>query len=377
VNIEVDVGKRLGGFDLQARFTGHDGITALFGPSGSGKTSIINMIAGLLRPDSGRIVVGERVLFDAAGGIDVPARGRRVGYVFQDARLFPHLSVHQNLAYGWRRTPETERFIGFDLVVDLLALAPLLERRPGKLSGGEKQRVALGRALLASPRVLLMDEPLASLDLERKVEILPYIERLRDQFRLPIIYVSHAIEEVVRLAGTLVLLSKGRVAATGSVEELMGRLDLSPIAGRHETGAVVAARVGRQLEDHALTELEFDGGTLLVPRVDLPAGHSLRVQIRARDVAVATRRPEAISMRNILAGRIEAINLRGPDAVGTGAHAELRIMIGRTALIARITRQTIDELSLSPGMEVYALIKSIAMDRQSLGLPAGPHEFAE
>src|SRR5215467_2234172 len=222
--LSLDIERRLGGFQLAASFVVGEGVTALFGRSGAGKTSVINAIAGILRPDRGRIDINEHTVFDAGRGIDVPTPSRRVGYVFQEGRLFPHLSVRQNLRYAGlfsRGMPETE----FDRVVDLLGLKELLERRPGNLSGGEKQRVAIGRALLSDPRLLLLDEPLASLDAHRKSEVLRYLELVRDEVKIPIVYVSHAVEEVVHLADTVVLMSGGAVAAIGPAEDVMGRPD--------------------------------------------------------------------------------------------------------------------------------------------------------
>jgi molybdate transport system ATP-binding protein len=216
--IIVDIGKELGSFTLAATFAGDSGVTALFGPSGAGKTSVVNMIAGLLRPDRGRIVLGDDILFDRDAGIDVPVHRRHVGYVFQDGRLFPHLSVRRNLDYGRWMCGLAHDEAGLRRVVDLLDIGALIERRPGALSGGERQRVALGRALLMKPRLLLLDEPLASLDAARKREILPYFERLRDEAKVPMVYVSHDVEEVRRLASRVVMLDGGRVTAAGGVE---------------------------------------------------------------------------------------------------------------------------------------------------------------
>ena len=269
--LEVAIEKRLGVFRIDAKFSCEtSGIVALFGRSGAGKTTLVNMLAGLLRPDAGRIVVDGTVLFDSERGLDVPPERRRLGYVFQEGRLFPHLSVRGNLTYGLRRVAPAERRIGLDPIVALLGLDALLERRPRDLSGGEKQRVALGRALLANPRLLLLDEPLAALDQPRKEEILPFIERLRDEFAIPIVYVSHAMPEIVRLADTMVLMSEGRVEAVGPLDELTSRLDLRPLTGRYEAGAVLTARVESQDQAFALTELSFAGGRLLVPRLELP-----------------------------------------------------------------------------------------------------------
>ncbi|HXZ03160.1 MAG TPA: molybdenum ABC transporter ATP-binding protein [Stellaceae bacterium] len=361
--IEVDVEKRLGGFALSVRFTAPAaGIIALFGRSGAGKTSIVNMLAGLLRPDRGRISVDGETLFSSVDRIDLPPERRRLGYVFQEGRLFPHYSVRGNLTYGaGRRDPAVD----FDAVVAMLGLGALLERRPSDLSGGEKQRVAIGRALLASPRLLLMDEPLASLDAPRKAEILPFIERLRAELRIPIIYVSHVMEEIVRLADTLVLLSDGTVAAVGTVEELTSRLDLRPLTGRSEAGAVIRTTVAGHDIAFGLSELAFPGGRLRVSHLALPLGTPVRVRIRARDVALATTRPTDISMRNVIAARIaEIVAERGPLV-------DIHLDIGRpgqpVALWARITQRAARELDLAVGSEVFALLKTVSLDRSSLG----------
>jgi molybdate transport system ATP-binding protein len=361
MSLEVAVERRLGAFAVDAAFTAGAGITALFGRSGAGKTSIVNMIGGLLRPDRGRIAVDGQVLFDDQARIDVPAHRRRVGYVFQEGRLFPHMTVRQNLLYGRRFAPAAARYAELDQVVALLGLEALLGRRPGALSGGEKQRVAIGRALLASPRIFLMDEPLASLDAARKAEILPYVERLRDELKVPIVYVSHALDEVTRLATTLVIISDGRVAAVGAPEDVMSRLDLKPLTGRWEAGAVLDARVARHDAAYELTELAVPGGTLQVPRIDLPVGARLRVRLRARDVAVALGRPNNLSIRNALVGRIVELKSEA------GPFAELRIDLGGAFVLARLTRLAVAELGLRTGQEVQALIKSVALDRHSLG----------
>ncbi|MGH6960430.1 MAG: molybdenum ABC transporter ATP-binding protein, partial [Dongiaceae bacterium] len=238
--LEVDAAHQLGDFRLDVRMSAPThGIVALFGKSGSGKTSLVNMLAGLMRPTRGRIALNGAVLFDSAAGIDLPPERRRLGYVFQEGRLFPHLDVRRNLLYGWHRAPAGERAVGLERIVELLGIGHLLHRRPTQLSGGEKQRVAIGRALLANPRLLLMDEPLASLDGPRKAEVLPFIERLRDELRLPVVYVSHDMAEIVRLADSVAVMSEGRVAAVGPIEDIMGRLDLRPLTGRYEAGAVL------------------------------------------------------------------------------------------------------------------------------------------
>lgn len=359
--LEVDVRSRLGDFELDARFTAETGLTALFGRSGAGKTSLINALAGLDRPQTGRIVVDDHVLFDSEAGVDLGPEKRRLGYVFQEARLFPHMSVAGNLVYGMKLTAPSERHQDFDQVVGLLDLQALLARRPSNLSGGERQRVAIGRALLASPRLLLMDEPLASLDAARKAEILPFIERMRDELSLPVVYVSHAIEEVIRIADTMVVISDGRVAASGSVEEIMSRLDLHPMTGRYETGAVIAATVAGSDLRFGLTELAFADKRLWVPRVDMPLGTGLRVRIRARDVSLALARPAGTSILNILEGTVDEL-----DADTDRPQVDVRIDVG-APLIARVTRRSVEALGLRPGVRVFAMIKAVAVDRPSLG----------
>jgi molybdate transport system ATP-binding protein len=373
--IEIDIEKRLGDFLLEARFTVPAvGITALFGRSGAGKTTLVNLLAGLMRPDRGRIAVGGDVLFSAEDGIDLPPERRRLGYVFQEGRLFPHYSVRGNLTYGRRRRGR-DSAVSFDAVAALLGLEALLDRRPGDLSGGEKQRVAIGRALLAAPRLLLMDEPLASLDAPRKAEIMPFIERLRDELHIPVVYVSHAMEEIVRLADTLVLLSEGRVAAVGPVEELTSRLDLRPLTGRYEAGSVIRATVAGHDVTYGLSELAFPGGRLRVSHVALPLGTPVRARIRARDVALATTRPVGISFRNIFAARITEIAPERAPIV------DVRLDIGTpaqpVALWARVTARAAHELGLAPGREIFALVKTVALSRASYGRYDPPGEDDE
>ena len=359
--LKVDVQHRMGGLDLDATFETDARVTALFGRSGAGKTSVVNMIAGLLRPDRGRIEIEGQILFDGAGGIDVPAEKRRVGYVFQEGRLFPHLTVRRNLLYGHALAPVAERYIELDQIVALLGLDDLLERRPGDLSGGEKQRVAIGRALLSSPRVLLLDEPLASLDAHRREEVLRYIELMRDEVRIPVIYVSHVVEEVVRLADTVVLMAAGKAVAVGDVEEVMGRPDLRPAGGVFEGGAVIDARVAAQDMQYDLATLAFDGGTLTVTNLDALVGEPVRVRIRARDVSIALELPRRISIQNVLRGKIAAIGDQRNGIV------DVSISVGGVMLRSRVTRRAADHLALAPGLDVYALIKAVSLDRRSIG----------
>lgn len=365
MTLSVAVHHRLGALDLETSFESAGHLTALFGPSGSGKTSLINIIAGLIRPDAGRIVIGDRTLVDTANRRFVPACRRRVGFVFQDARLFPHLTVRSNLRYGRWFTPQGERYAEFDRVVEMLGIGHLLGRRPALLSGGEKQRVAIGRALLASPRLLLMDEPLASLDDARKAEIMPYLERLRDETRIPIVYVSHSIAEVARLATDVVVMAEGKVAASGPTTEIMQRLDLLPPEEVGEGGAVLDMKVLRHDESFGMTVLGAAAGEMRVPRVALPEGAVVRVRVRARDVMISTERPQGLSALNILPGRIAEIGKVN------GAQVDLRLDCHGDMLVSRITRQSLETLQLTVGRDVFAVIKTVAFDRANLS-PGAP-----
>jgi molybdate transport system ATP-binding protein len=369
--LSVAVTHRLGSFTLDAAFESGGGLTALFGRSGAGKTSLINAIAGLYRPNAGRIAVDDAVLTDTASGIFVPAHRRRVGYVFQEGRLFPHLSVRQNLLYGRWFAPKVAGGADLDQIVELLGIGNLLARRPANLSGGEKQRVAIGRALLARPRLLVMDEPLASLDEGRRGEIFPYIERLRDEMRVPIVYVSHSIAEVARLATTLVVLSEGKVAAIGPTAQIMGRIDLFPLTGRAEAGAILATRVAGHDDKFGLTVLRAAAGELRVPHLDLPIGATLRVRIRARDVMIALESPTGLSALNVLPGSIAEI------AGGDGPIVQMRLDCAGEALVARLTRRSVETLGLVPGKQVHAVIKSIAFDHHAFAGVAPPAASAD
>jgi molybdate transport system ATP-binding protein len=338
-------------------------VTALFGRSGAGKTTVINAVAGLLRPDRGRISADGVVLTDTAAGIQLPPHRRRIGYVFQDARLFPHLTVRQNLLYGRWFAPRGGAGAGFDRIVDLLGIAPLLARRPGALSGGERQRVAIGRAILSNPRLLLLDEPLAALDEARKAEILPYLERMRDELKLPVLYVSHAMSEVARLAGTVVLMEAGRVTAAGPTAEILSDPVLAPGLGLREAGALLAVRVAAQDPD-GLTRLDSAAGPLWLPHVAAPAGAVLRVRILAQDVMLAVGRPEGISALNILPATVRDLRL------GDGPGALVRLDAGGETVLARITRRSADALALAPGMEVFAILKAVSVAQENVG--SGP-----
>ena len=358
---------------IQATLRSDARVLALFGRSGSGKSTVINIIAGLARADRGRVVVDGETWFDSERGIHLPVEQRGVGYVFQDGLLFPHLNVEQNLRYGARRmsvAAPARASIPFEQVTELLGLTPLLGHAVPTLSGGEKQRVAIGRALLSQPRLLLMDEPLASLDTARRSEILRLIERVRDEFRVRIVYVSHSIGEVSRLADDVVVMNEGRAVACASTEEIFNRNDLRPYTGRFEGGALIEATAVRQDMHYFLTTYGFDGGELVAPGVDTPLGTRVRIRIRARDVALAVERPQGLSIRNVLPGTITAIDDRG------GAIVEVHVRLAATGggagreLLSRISRQALDEMHLEAGQPVFALIKAVAFDKRSMGFTA-------
>ncbi|MFO0990518.1 MAG: molybdenum ABC transporter ATP-binding protein [Hyphomicrobiales bacterium] len=356
MTIEVEIRHKLGNFDLDVNFIAAGRLTALFGASGSGKTSVINTIAGMIKPTSARIVIDGRVLVDSAKGIFVPRHRRRIGYVFQEPRLFPHLSVRQNLKYGLWFTPTSERKADFSRIVELLGIASLLDRRPNHLSGGEKQRVAIGRALLTSPQLLLMDEPLASLDQARKLEILPYIERLRDESRVPIIYVSHAIGEVTRLATDIVVMSHGRSVEWGPTELVMQRLDVFPEEDKDEAGAIVDTVLEAYDPAYDMSHLRGPAGEFRIPGSLGELGSPIRLRLKARDVMLATERPRGLSALNVLEGVVSGIGER------TGPQVEVRIDCHGTPVIARITRQSLDTLALRPGVACFAVVKSVLLE---------------
>lgn len=359
MSLSVQIEHLLGDLPIEVAFEAPSGITALFGQSGSGKTTVINAVAGLLEPNSGRITIQSEILLDSTSGINVRPHRRRMGYVFQDARLFPHLSVEGNLKYGSRFAPRNSTGLALSEVAGMLGIEPLLQRRPGSLSGGEKQRVAIGRALLSHPRMLLMDEPLAALDTARKDEILPYLERLRDVTGLPILYVSHSVAEVARLAATVVILENGRVARVGPTEQIFSDPAMVRQLGLREAGAVLPAAVSRHHPD-GLSELTVSGGRLLLPQLDLRPGEKLRVRILAQDVILSREAPTGLSALNILAGTVTEIRSGG----GPGVVVQLKC--GSDHLLARITRRSADALKLETGVTCHAVIKSVSVARHNV-----------
>ncbi len=357
--LEVAVRHAFDGFSLDAAFRAPPGVTVLFGRSGSGKTTIVNAVAGLLIPDTGRVTSGDWTLLDTDAGVRLKPHERRLGYIFQEGRLFPHLTVKQNLDYGGWFAPKYAPREDLHKVVDLLGIGHLLDRRPGALSGGEKQRVAIGRALLSAPRLILADEPLAALDEARKAEILPYFERLRDEVNVPVLYVSHSASEVARLATTVVALDAGRVIAQGPASEILSDPAILPVGAR-EAGAVLTARIVRHHDD-GLTELDAHGLTLLLPRVTTAIGAQLRVRIAAHDVILSRHRPEGLSALNILPGVVHEVRPGG----GPGAIVALDTKAGR--VLARITQRSAKALGLAPGEPIHAIVKSVSIAPADIG----------
>jgi molybdate transport system ATP-binding protein len=358
MTIAVKARQRLGDFELDIAFESRGRLMALFGPSGSGKSTIVNLIAGLIPLRDGRIVIDGQTLDDTDQRLHVPKHRRRIGYVFQDARLFPHLTVEQNLKYGRFFAPTADKHPDPRRVIGLLGIAPLLSRRPHTLSGGEKQRVAIGRALLSSPRLMLMDEPLASLDLARKAEILPYIEQLRDAMGVPIIYVSHAIDEVLRLASDVVMIEAGRVRATGPIAEIVPQLDRGSVEQRDEIGALLDLEVVEHSAD-GLTLLRGASGDWRTPKFEASVGTFVRARVRARDVILATVRPTGISALNILSGVIESVSQGDdPDLLVT-------IACGADHILARITRHSASVLGLAAGRSVHVIVKAVTLGDQN------------
>jgi molybdate transport system ATP-binding protein len=330
------------------------GISALFGHSGSGKTTVLRAIAGLERAPGGVVALGDDVWQDDARGVFVPVHKRAIGYVFQEASLFPHLSVRANLEFGRKRVPVHERRFALEPVTALLGIEGLLERRPDGLSGGERQRVAIARALLASPRLLLMDEPLAALDLRRKLEILPYLERMHAELAIPIVYVSHAPDEVARLADHLVLLDAGKAVASGPLTETLARVDLPP-SFADDAGVVLDTILAGHEED-ALSRLEFAGGALFVGRRREAIGTHLRCRIHARDVSLALDRPQGTSIVNRLPAVVTAV-----APTDTPGHVLVQLRMGESPLLARITERSRRELDIAPGLRLWVQIKGVAL----------------
>ncbi|MBU2981009.1 molybdenum ABC transporter ATP-binding protein [Lentibacter algarum] len=359
MNLSVSITKQFQGFTLNSTLELPDGITVLFGASGSGKSTLLGAIAGLVTPDAGRIQLGERVVFDSQAKVNVPTHKRGLGYMFQDARLFPHLSVEKNLNYGSyfavNKPSEAEK----RQVIEMLGIGHLLKRRPVKLSGGEKQRVALGRALLSKPDMLLADEPLAALDAARKAELLPYFERLRDEKSLPVVYVTHSVSEAARLANTVVSMGDGRILGQGSAAEVLADPALVP-DGVRGVASLLQAVVSKHSDD-GLSELDAGGQVLILPQVNQPVGSQLRVRVAAQDVILSKTRPEGLSALNIVESQVVSLRQGG----GPGAIVTLETAAGE--LHARITRRSLERLDLQVGQSCFAVIKTVSIAREDIG----------
>ncbi|MEF1289488.1 molybdenum ABC transporter ATP-binding protein ModC [Vibrio sp. M260118] len=358
---QQNLGDVLFDIDLQLPQTG---ISAIFGRSGAGKTSLINVIAGLTKPHSGQVVLDGQTLFDSTQGIDIPVHKRNVGYVFQDARLFPHFNVEHNLNYGVKQTDSEH----FGEIVSLLALEKLLKRHPNQLSGGEKQRVAIGRALLSKPDILLMDEPLASLDLPRKREVMPFLERLSQSVMIPIVYVSHSLNEILRLANHLVVIDNGSIAASGSIEEVWGSSAMKPWQSFSEQSSLFEGRVMEHSDKYALSKIELAPSvSLWVQKVEGETGSPVRLQVRSNDVSLMLEQPKQTSIRNVLAGKILKLEMHGnsQDRISVAVTVELAQGCN---LVATITAWARDELGLRIGMNVYVQIKGVSVTQRDVVL---------
>lgn len=358
MSVSVEIRQTLGSFTLDACFQSRGGVTALFGPSGSGKTSVINAIAGLSTPDAGRIEIGERVLFDAAQRVFVPSHQRRVGYVFQEPRLFPHMSVQQNMRYG-----QPTQLVSRPLprALQALGITHLESRNVTDLSGGEAQRVALARALLSEPEIILMDEPLAALDAARKEELLPYLRAFIAEANIPVFYVSHAMEEVAQLADTLVVLRDGKVVRSGPLGDMLADPHAVSDIGVREAGALLRVRVSQQQAGDGLSELETSRGKLFLPQVAQPDGATLRVRVKASDVILSKDKPDGLSALNILRCTVAAMH------EGAGPGVAVALKSGDDQLVARITRRSARALGLRAGSECYAVIKSVSVAPADMG----------
>lgn len=336
------------------------GITAVFGPSGGGKSTLLRAIAGFETPSRGRIVCGGDTWIETETRLRVPPHRRPVGFMFQDGRLFPHRSVGGNLDYAWRRRRRNSPGMGRDEIVAALDLEPLLGRSVGALSGGERQRVALARTLLTGPRLLLLDEPLAGLDRARKMDILPYLEKVPEQFDLPTLYVSHDVDEVAQLSERMLVLADGRIQLSGPTPRVVERLDLQPSIGRYEAGVLLEGTVERHDERLHLTYLDLDGCVLTMPMIERAGpGTKLRVRVRARDVAIATVRPEGLSIRNVLPGTVGDL-----VPASDSGFVEVFVQLREQRIRARLTLAATEALELERGMPVFALVKSVSFEQR-------------
>ncbi len=358
MSIEARLTHQFDGFALDVDLRAPDGVTAIMGPSGAGKTTVAKMIAGVMTPQSGRVQVGSEVLFDSAAGLQIRPHSRKIGYVFQEPRLLPHLSVRQNLLYGaWFAKRGSG---GLAQIADMLGLARLLDRMPRGLSGGEAQRVALGRALLTEPRLLILDEPLAALDAARKDEILPYLARIRDQALCPILYISHSVSEVAQLADTLAVLDQGKLAALGPIAEVLADPMAAHGLGARSTGALLNGTVTSVATD-GLAAVTVPAGTLHVALGDASVGDKVILRVESSDVLLSVTKPEGLSALNILPGRICRVT-KGPSGSVT-----VQLEAAGDHVLAKLTQRSTDALNLAPGQQVYAIFKSVAVDSRIMG----------
>lgn len=344
----------LGEFSLNIDFScPMHGITALFGPSGCGKTSVLRSLAGLFRMQ-GQIRVGKETWQDDNSRLFLPTHQRPIGYVFQEASLFPHLNVRSNLEFGLKRITKQQRRVAFDEAVELLGITQLLAHKPSQLSGGQRQRVAIARALLASPQLLLMDEPLAALDQQSKNEILPYLERLHDEMAMPVIYVSHAADEIARLSDHLLVMRNGQVIASGPTHELHTRLDMAKDAGQEADAILNAKLIGHEEHFH-LSELQTTGARFLVSQIDRPIGTQVRLRVLARDVSITLEQSTQTSILNVFPAQVTEMTEEGK------AQMLIKLDVNGTTLLSRITRKSAAHLQLQPNKRVYAQVKAVAL----------------
>lgn len=361
--LSIKIKRQVGSFALSVDAEVADGITGILGPSGAGKSMLINAIAGLVRPETGTITLEGRTLFDAENKINLAPEKRDLGLVFQDARLFPHMTVQSNLTYARRKN--SQPLATFDEIVDLLNLSHLLKRRPHHLSGGEKQRVAIGRALLSAPTALLMDEPLANLDLARRREVMPFLEMLRDRFAIPIVYVSHNLDETIRLANRVLVMDNGQIVAQGPVETVLSRIDVQslilggPTGDSHPEPITIVSATILTRHDDGLFSIDTPWGTLTAPEIFGSSGDTIRLRLRAHDIVLASSPPEGLSIRNVIAGEVGTMTQAGP--------AQVDVLIrpvgptGTPTLWARVTRRAAEEMQLRPGMPIWALLKAVVL----------------
>jgi molybdate transport system ATP-binding protein len=356
--IDVRLKRAYAGFslDVDLNLPGR-GVTALYGHSGSGKTTCLRCIAGLERAEHGFIQINDEVWQDSDNGIFVPPHKRALGYVFQEASLFPHLSVLANLQFGLKRIARPQRRVDMAQATELLGIGHLLERHPQHLSGGERQRVGIARALLTSPKLLLMDEPLAALDSQRKREILPYLQRLHDELEIPLLYVSHAQDEVARLADHLVLLSEGKALASGPIGETLARLDL-PMAMGDDAGVIIEGQISAYDADYQLLSLQLPATemSIRVTHAPMQVGQTLRCKVHARDISLSLENSEFSSILNRL-----PVTVVSEQSADNTAHVLIRLDAGGTPLVARITRYSRDQLGVHPGQHLWAQIKAVAV----------------